>query len=79
MDATKVKLWTARDTVLSQVLQLVLQGWPMKVEHDMLKPYITRTEELSVHAGCVFWGSHVVIPPQGCEVPCSTVKANEKA
>ena len=28
VDATKIKLWTASDPVLSQVLQFVLQGWP---------------------------------------------------
>ena len=31
VDATKVKLWTARDPVLSQVLQFVLQGWHVAV------------------------------------------------
>ncbi|KAL9982685.1 hypothetical protein ACROYT_G004758 [Oculina patagonica] len=67
VDATKVKLWTARDPVLSQVLQFVLHGWPMVVEEEALKPYFARREELSVHAGCLLWGSRVVIPPQGRE------------
>ena len=56
VDATKVKLWTARDPVLSQVLQFVLQGWPVAVEEQTLKPYFVRREELSVHAGCLLWG-----------------------
>jgi len=67
VDATKVKLWTARDPVLSQVLQFVLQGWPVAVEEETLKPYFIRREELSVHAGCLLWGSRVIIPPQGRE------------
>ena len=67
VDATKVKLWTTRDPVLSQVLQFVLHGWPMAVNEEALKPYFARREELSVHAGCLLWGSRVVIPPQGRE------------
>ena len=67
VDATKVKLWTTRDPVLSQVLQFVLHGWPMAVDEEALKPYFARREELSVHAGCLLWGTRVVIPPQGRE------------
>ena len=37
VDATKIELWTARDPVLSQVLQFVLQGWPSEVEEK--KPW----------------------------------------
>lgn len=67
VNAAKVKLWTARDPVLSQVLQFVLYGWPFTIEEEALKPYFARREELSVHAGCLLWGSRVVIPPQGRE------------
>ena len=73
VDATKVKLWTARDPVLSLVLQFVLQGWPLKVEDEALKPYFTRREELSVYAGCLLWGTRVVIPPQGREEVLNTL------
>ena len=34
----KIKLWTARDPVLSQVLQFVLQGWPSEVEEEAVEP-----------------------------------------
>ena len=53
--------------MLSQVLQFVLYGWPLSVEEEALKPYFARREEMSVHAGCLLWGSRVVIPPQGRE------------
>ena len=53
VDATKIKLWTAHDPVLFQVLQFVLQGWPSQVEEEALKPYFIKREELSVHAGCL--------------------------
>ncbi|XP_067052728.1 uncharacterized protein [Acropora muricata] len=62
VDAAKVKLWTTRDPVLSQVLQFVLYGSPLSVEEEALKPYFARREELSVPAGCLLWGS-----PQGRE------------
>ena len=62
VDAAKVKLWTTRDPVLSQVLQFVLYGWPLSVEEEALKPYFARREELSVPVGCLLWGS-----PQGRE------------
>lgn len=67
VDAAKVKLWTARDPVLFQVLQFVLHGWPLTVEEEALKPYFARREDLSVHAGCLLWGSRVVITSQGRE------------
>ena len=38
VDATKIKLWTTCDPVLSQVLQFVLQGWPSEVEEEALEP-----------------------------------------
>ena len=66
VDATKVKFWTTRDPVLSQVLQFVLRGWPMAVDEEALKPYFARREELSVHAGCLLWGSRVEFVYCGC-------------
>ena len=67
VDALKVKQWTARDPVLPQVMQFVLQGWPPVVEDAHLQPYFTRRNELSVQAGCLLWGSRVIVPPQGRE------------
>ena len=65
VDATTIKLWTARDPVLSQVLQFVLQGWASYVEEEALKPFLIRREELSVHAGSLLWGARVKVPPWG--------------
>ena len=67
VDALKVKQWTARDPVLSQVMQFVLQGWPPVVADAHLQPYFTRRNELSIQAGCLLWGSQVIVPPQGRE------------
>ena len=63
VDDSKIKLWTARDPVVSQVLQFVLQGWPSEVEEETPKPYFIRREELSVHASCLLLGSRIIVPP----------------
>ena len=62
----KVREWTARDPILAQILQFVLQGWPDQVG-DELAPYYRRKQELSVQQGVLLWGSRSVIPPQGRE------------
>jgi transposase InsO family protein len=61
----KIRLWTGRDPVLSQVREYVMNGWPRSCRDNDLKPYSTRADELSVQSGCVMWGSRVIVPPQG--------------
>ena len=53
---------TQRDHVLSQVLDMVMQGYFPKSEDPTLKPYQQRSTELNVHQGCILWGNRVVIP-----------------
>ena len=65
--AIQIKQWTARDNVLSRVLKYVQHGWPELVDDVDLKPYFARRSELSLHDGCLLWGSRVVIPPRGRE------------
>ena len=60
----QISSWTRRDPVLSAVLQAVKQGWPVQCQ-PMLASYAKHKLELSVHGGCVLWGSRVVVPPQG--------------
>ena len=62
--AIQIKQWTARDNVLAQVLKYVQHGWPEHVDDLDLKPYFPRRCELSLHDGCLLWGSRVVIPPR---------------
>ena len=65
VDASKLKLWTDRDPVLSRVKQFVLNGWPANVQSADLQPYFTRKDELRVQAGCVMWGARVIVPSKG--------------
>ena len=62
--AEQISSWTRRDPSLSVVLQALKQGWPSQCGPE-LAPYTKRKLELSVHGGCVLWGSRVVVPPQG--------------
>ena len=47
------------------MLKTCLDGWPDTCDDAQLKPYFNRRTELSLHDGCIMWGSRVVVPPQG--------------
>lgn len=71
MDNTAVNTRTIRtatrhDPVLSKVYSYVMTGWPSETLQEHFKPFTSRKNELSVHEGCVLWGSRVVIPHK-CE------------
>ena len=61
ISSAQIRTWTSRDSLLSQVLRSVQQGWPTVVTEE-LKPYWNRRLELSVYDGCLLWGSRVVAP-----------------
>ena len=50
-----------KDPVLSRVKDIVMHGWPGKVDAN-LEPYHRRRNELSVDKTCVLWGLRVIIP-----------------
>ena len=56
-----------RPTSLARQTVYVLQGWPSTVRDAELQPYYCRRDELSVDAGCVLWGSRLIVPSQGRE------------
>ena len=62
--ADQIKQWTNNDPVLSRVRNLLLKGWQNTADEN-LKPFQKRRDELSVQAGCVLWGSRIIIPPPG--------------
>ena len=53
--------WTARDPQLSMVFRYTQEGWPAEVSTEM-QPYYRRRAELSIEAGCLFWGTRVIVP-----------------
>jgi hypothetical protein len=65
VNSDKIRVWTGRDPMLSQVRESVLTGWPAECPDPNMKPYVVRKDELSVHDGCIMWGARVVVPPQG--------------
>ena len=64
--ATQIRKWTSRDPTLSKVQLMLSSGWEKTNEPDFA-PYQQRKTELSLHDGCILWGSRVVIPPPGRE------------
>ncbi|XP_013161294.1 PREDICTED: uncharacterized protein K02A2.6-like, partial [Papilio xuthus] len=53
---------TSKDSVLSRVVNLVLNGWPTKIADLKLKPYFLCRNQLSVENGCLMRGHKVIIP-----------------
>ncbi|XP_054283366.1 uncharacterized protein K02A2.6-like [Macrosteles quadrilineatus] len=58
----EISLATRHDPVLSKVLDHTLNGWPSYNNSPQLKPYFSRSTELSVEQDCLLWGRRVVIP-----------------
>ncbi|XP_053311898.1 uncharacterized protein K02A2.6-like [Spea bombifrons] len=56
---------SAKDPLLSRVLNWVWRGWPKAKVEDMFKPFVVRQHELSAYKGCLLWGYRVVIPNAG--------------
>ena len=53
--------WSARsDSVLSNVLNFTLQGWPDNISSKLI-PFKNRATELTVESDCLLWGHRVVI------------------
>lgn len=61
--ASEIKSLTEKHPTLSRVYHFILHGWPSQVSDPALQPYHHRKDELSVIAGCILWGSRVVVPP----------------
>ena len=61
----QIKTWTHRDTVLSQVEKFTYHVWPESYPNEQLKLFWQKRHELSIHDGCLLWGSRVVVPNQG--------------
>ena len=60
--ATQIKQATDRDPVLSSVRTMLQTGWKTSAD-EALQPFQQRQIELSVHDGCILWGTRVVVPP----------------
>ena len=59
--AEQVQATTRHDPVLSQVFRYVQNGWPATV-NDRYKSFYKQKDELSIEAGCLLWGNHVIVP-----------------
>ena len=65
--ADQSRSWTKSDPSLAPVHQYVQQGWPDQGD-PKFATFSSKRDELSVHEGCILWGSRVVVPKQGREM-----------
>lgn len=59
----EIVLATRYDPILSKVLDFTNHGWPHLIHEEQVKPYATKSAELSVEKGCFYGGARVVILP----------------
>ena len=62
LTSDKLRTATRNDSVLGRVLRLIQKGWPSTCPSEDLKPYYSRSTELSVVHGCIMWGVRVIVP-----------------
>ena len=60
--ASQIQQATSRDYHLGAVMRYTQEGWPSEVPEE-LWPYFQRRTELGIEAGCLFWGTRVIVPP----------------
>ena len=64
LDSEKIKQWTARDPVLSQVLRSLLQGRTIGPDECYI-PFARRSGELTIQDGCIpNLECRIVVPPK---------------
>ncbi|XP_032069735.1 uncharacterized protein K02A2.6-like [Thamnophis elegans] len=63
ISAADITRLSARDQVISRVLDWVRRGWPKDQVDPAFLPFKSRLAELSVQRGCLLWGHRVVVPP----------------
>lgn len=57
----KVRRETQRDPTLVKVYESTMKGWHNE-QAPIMAPFYSRKDELTVHQGCIMWGSRVVVP-----------------
>ena len=68
INAQHIKTWTEKDPLLSRVCRFIQHGWTITDPEPDLRPYFNRRNELSVLDGCILWGSHIIVPPEGRDI-----------
>ena len=60
---SEIRRATRSDSVLSNVLNFTLQGWPDNASSKLI-PCKNRATELTVESDCLLWGHRVIIPSE---------------
>ena len=51
-----------RDNVLARVRDHVTNGWKDTNTYEMLKPFYSRRNEITLYQECLLWGIRVIVP-----------------
>ena len=62
VDAATIRTATADDTMLSQVCEILKNGWPETCLQPVLLEFFKRKADLTLDNGVIFWGRRAVIP-----------------
>ena len=62
LSAINIKELTYKDGVLSRVHRYIQSGWPASIDEEVMRPFFSKQNELSVLHGCVLWGSRILVP-----------------
>ena len=62
--ASQIRNWTKTDPELSKVYHYAQHGWPENTPVP-LKPYKTRSSQITTLNGCLLWVARVIVPNQG--------------
>lgn len=58
----QVRSETRKDPVLGTVFNYIRYGFPDKTENDLIKPFLSKKQELSIEKGVIMWGYRVIVP-----------------
>ena len=61
-DLQALRKETAKDPVLSQMVRLVREGWPIRTADDAVEDFRKLSSSLTTFYGCLLYGALVVIP-----------------
>ena len=61
VNAATIRIHTAKDPILSDILRYCVQGFPNKVD-SKFNAFFSRRNELVVQHDCLLWGNRVIVP-----------------
>lgn len=67
LHGSDITAYSAKDPVISQVLNWVCRWWPADWLEMELQTFSSLQHELTLHKKCLLWGNRVIILPRLCQ------------